>query len=90
MKECNSCRYLQWVTTTDTDYFCAKHEIKVYSLDNLCIQYEPKKKTNADKIRAMSDEELVDAWYYVKDDVIPRGINTRQDILNWLRKEADE
>lgn len=45
-----------------------------------------KKKTNADRIRNMTDEELVDAWYYVKDDVIPRGINTRQDILNWLGK----
>lgn len=54
--------------------------------------------TNADRIRAMSDEELAD-WYVIKCNIMmnknpPECRNTRQVcrecILEWLQSEVEE
>lgn len=54
-----------------------------------CYGYEPPRETNADRIRAMTDEELAEtmldcfaAFYEVEW--------SKQDILDWLKEEAEE
>ena len=53
--------------------------------------YKPKPITNADRIRALSDEELAE---WIADDLIEPGYNTREQTvkmwLNWLKEEAGE
>ena len=44
--------------------------------------------TKADKIRQMSDEELVEAWYYIYHNVIFNSTDSRQGLLDWLKQEA--
>ena len=57
--------------------------------------YKPK--TNADRIRAMSDEEL--AWYLMlwrceavakHNGISSECTDTHKNILNWLQKPAEE
>lgn len=43
---------------------------------------EPRLQTNADRIRAMTDEELADALFYGQ-------FTTKQDTLDWLQQEAE-
>lgn len=67
------------------------------SLDGVPVKYSEKKKTNADRIRAMSDEELADLLscsmcslcvlhYYCKENRNNR--NCDDVILEWLKQEA--
>ena len=48
--------------------------------------------TNADRIRAMTDEELADILKCVPDytDCPPGADDCRKCILDWLRQEAEE
>jgi hypothetical protein len=54
------------------------------------VQYEPPKpKSNADRIRSMTDEELAEAML----DCFAAFYDvewSKQDILNWLKQEASE
>lgn len=66
---------------------CAKSDFCYVDDVKPCIGYEPKKLTNADRIRSMTDEELADElleWYAVFSAVEW----TKDMILDWLRKEA--
>ena len=49
------------------------------------------KLSNADRIRAMTDEELAE---FIADDLIEPGYNTREKTvkmwLDWLKEEATE
>lgn len=61
-----------------------------------CGAYAPKIVTNADRIRAMSDEELA-KWFLTVgicirdiDDVKCDGISCKECRLNWLRQPAEE
>ena len=53
-------------------------------------KFFPIKQTKADKIRQMSDEELVDAWYYIYYHVIFASTDSRQGLLEWLKQEAPD
>ena len=50
--------------------------------------FEPKPQTNADRIRAMTGEELAE---FIADDLIEPGYNTREKTvkmwLDWLKEE---
>ena len=47
--------------------------------------------TNADKIRAMSDNELAHWWCYKRPCIsCPHDETYRCTILDWLQKEEDE
>lgn len=48
-----------------------------------CEHFKPKVTTNADRIRAMTDEEMADFVFY-------NPFMTRQDALDWLKQEAEE
>ena len=92
MKLCNDCKNLG-----------KKTQCKYYGIGSnhaeRCKDYEEPKQTNADRIRAMSDEELAE----VIDGTIPpctRCVNKerycsttkycRDGILEWLKSEAKE
>lgn len=67
---------------------CAKSDICYADDVKPCIGYEPKKQTNADRIRSMSDEELADEilrWFNWLNAV--EWDDKR--IINWLKQETD-
>ena len=49
-----------------------------------------KKQTNADRIRAMSDEELADFLYETETQYIPIDLLVENNWLEWLKQEATE
>ena len=61
--------------------------------------FKPKNKTKADLIRAMSDEELAEFFFCIRDDVASYyggdGYEQKYPVaskgwLDWLRQEAEE
>ena len=52
-------------------------------------KFFPIKQTNADKIRQMLDEELVDIWYFIYQNVLFAYTNSRQGLLDWLKQEVE-
>ena len=73
---------------------CYAYRHKCFTED-LCKCHEPK--TNADRIRAMSDEEL--AWelmtWRLETEAKHQGVesnypNTQKTILEWLKQPAEE
>lgn len=49
-----------------------------------CLGFEPQ--TNADRIRAMTDEELAE---WIRDQIIDRNIGIPSETwLDWMREEA--
>lgn len=58
--------------------------IRDYMTGRTPTHFKPRKKTNADRIRSMSDEELADeiyAWHLLT------ACRSREWILDWLKKE---
>lgn len=61
-----------------------------------CGAYQPKTVTNADRIRAMSDEELAEfidkceAAGYDDSSIAWRESGEHMDTLDWLRQPAEE
>lgn len=54
----------------------------------LCLGYDPPK-TNADRIRSMTDEELAHTlWLTAKGGII--GQRSEEEWLNWLRREVED
>ena len=52
-------------------------------------------KTNADRIRAMTDEELAEQLYFLRLDALRLEgfegfIETKDEVLDWLRQEAND
>ena len=45
--------------------------------------------TNGDKIRAMTDEEI-EEWYWWMHDVMMASTNSRIFVHDWLKEEAKE
>lgn len=45
--------------------------------------------TNADRIRAMTDEELVNEFLYIINDVLWRYTDSRLGLLEWLKMEGE-
>ena len=62
-----------------------------------CYQFKKRKPTNADRIRAMSDEELANMWCtYVDCGECPKRIGCSMNYqdclrlaLEWLKQEAE-
>lgn len=82
---------------------CAKSDICYADDVKPCIGYEPKKQTNADRIRAMTDEEMavVIAWPYLASPPWCAEHRTCPHIsedqtpcdncaLDWLKQEVTE
>lgn len=74
------------------DLHCTKYTDDNY--ESWCVlgPCKDEKPSNADKIRAMSDEELADILKCVPDYTdCPHGADDcRKCILDWLRQEAEE
>lgn len=52
----------------------------------ICSSFKPKRKTNADRIRAMTDEELAE---FIRDQIIDRNIGIPTETwLDWLKQEV--
>lgn len=75
---------------------CKKHDIPcTFSEECFEPEVEPAK-TNADRIRSMSDEELAKWFISVGicirdlDDVRCDGVSCKECRLNWLRHPAEE
>lgn len=49
-----------------------------------------KKQSNADRIRAMSDEELADWAIYKAPNIGKRYTDSRLGLLDWLQQPAEE
>ena len=73
--------------------YCGKNEIKARGLCNACYirwqrygncDYRRAKHTNADKIRAMTDEELAKHLYYWDNSPLHAS---EERWLDWLRQE---
>lgn len=88
MPTCPSCIYAQGI--------CEKTGVKIrYSTG--CTYHTPKRITKADRIRAMTDEELADkfeeiqlktAKAYGNDDLLLKG-ELKKYWLDWLKQEVD-
>ena len=89
MKCCKNCRWLKWVTTTDTFYYCSFDGGELSGdLSYCCNAWKPMAQTNADRIRAMSDDELADElmnWFVAFCSVEL----SRETLIDWLKKEAE-
>lgn len=79
MIRCDACKFNDCGTE---DYPCSK-------CDTTNNMFKPKAITNADKIRAMNDEEL--AEFFSKRDKIPNRCKCREieDWIKWLQFEAE-
>lgn len=72
-----------------------QHRVKTDCISYIPKNY-PKPKTNSDRIRAMSDEELAAffaprgcPWIINEEPCPERGITCNKCWLDWLIKEAD-
>lgn len=43
--------------------------------------------TNGDKIRTMTNKELVDIYFYILNNILRQYTNSRQGLLKWLEQE---
>lgn len=64
------------------------------SNSDFCLNYDPRPLTNADGLRASTDEELAEWIYKVQDEDAYRKENFLQKLskhwwLEWLRQEAE-
>jgi hypothetical protein len=47
--------------------------------------------TNADKyFRNATDEEIVEAWYYIYYNIIFTSTDSRQGLLDWLKEDSSD
>lgn len=95
---CKNCGWLRWVTTTGTSYYCEFVGGKFLGdLSDCCEAWKPTMRTNADRIRAMSDEELAKFIYEQADcfcaaryGVCIKDEDTcRAAWLRWLKEEVE-
>lgn len=93
-RQCERCDLVQ----EDTDLIEA-FQMAEFALKKL-IEEDKMQKTNADRIRAMSDEELAELFemiphsgnpstYTIDGFCIDDGLRTKRQWLDWLRKEAE-
>lgn len=82
-KCCSTCKNKQIRTTDEPCNTC----ITEYSYNGVLPSYTPRM-TNADRIRAMTDEELA---VFISDQIIDRNIGIPSETwLDWLKQEAKE
>lgn len=56
--------------------------------DDDCPHGTPRK-TNADRIRSMSDEELCDEYFRILNYELLKYTDSRQGLLHWMKQEAE-
>ena len=80
MPTCPSCIYAQGI--------CEKTGVKIrYSTG--CTYHKPKRITNADHIRAMTNEELAEALCLIVGGLGPVSSADGWDWLEWLKEKRD-
>lgn len=63
---------------------CTRQDVcDLSQYDDFCLNYDEKPQTNADKIRAMTDEELADWIISITED-------DTEGWLDWLKQEVSE
>ena len=74
-----------------TEYGYCKTTYCIYpSIPNTAVGYVPTKpKTNADRIRSMTDEEIAD-WYWWMLKHVQGYTDSRLALSEWLKKEAED
>lgn len=99
MKCCKNCRWLKWVTTTGTSYYCEFVGGKFLGdLSDCCEAWKPTMRTNADRIRNMSDDELGeflcrlnrDCYECPADNLCLVRSGYTNGMQKWLREEVKE
>ena len=77
--------------------YCGKHEVKARGLCNACYirlqrhgdcKYK-RRKTNADRLRRMTDEELAE-WLCDIAGWLPMYEGKMHPILDWLKEESEQ
>lgn len=94
---CNNCAHLNWVVADDPLYYCGFKAKRIENIDCECKAWKSANKsmTNADRIRAMTDEELKEFLcefgqecnQCCAQDYCHYGHN---GMLEWLRKEYEQ
>ena len=94
-EQCEHCKYIEDCENRDCSLCIWDKSIEI--VNKLAEEYKPK--TQADKIRAMNDEELAEFLYgldhYWDDEQCILRINDnhlndyKDDILDWLQSEAE-
>ena len=92
-----NCKDCVFATQPSTTIRCNNHYIFVPSESVVCDGFKPQPKTNADRIRAMTDEELASLLMYFADDTDEIDENDydafgdtewRERMLRWLKQEV--
>lgn len=87
-----------WDELVNEEYWQELMEMAITALQNQPVwiplpepyrESEPHKQTNADKIRAMSDEELAE-FIVNLDNHFGEEYEGEQSCLSWLQKESEE
>ena len=56
---------------------------------HVCSMYDPViRRTNADRIRSMSDEELAELLYETETQYLPIGLHVENGWPEWLKQEV--
>ena len=98
MRSCENCGWLE--VNPSGAMFCGYSEERTWK-DECCTAWKDKDepKTNADRIRSMTDEELAElfadnncGYCRIPDFCFAKGcqINCEDAWLDWLREEAEE
>ena len=74
---CMSCDHQLICKNADDDEF------------HVCSMYDPViRRTNADRIRSMSDEELAELLYETETQYLPIGLHVENGWPEWLKQEV--
>ena len=88
MNKCSNCKYSKH-TDGDVRYWCmGQKNMPVVLPNDTCENWKADRATNADKIRAMTDEELAE-WIAIQT---ADPYDPEYDIngwLNWLKQEVE-
>lgn len=85
---CHDCDYVGRPTY---DYPCSRCDMTAGS--QFCMYEHEEKPTNADKIRAMSDDELSEFLWQFDIEEVAREDNywlTRRKLIEWLKQPMEE
>lgn len=85
------CKNCDYVGRPTYDYPCSRCDMTVGS--QFCMYEHKEAPTNADKIRAMNDEELSEfLWQFDIEEVAREDEYwlTRRKLIEWLKQPAEE
>lgn len=85
------CKDCDYVGRPTYDYPCSRCDMTVGS--QFCMYEHEEKPTNADKIRAMNDDELSEFLWQFDIEEVAREDNywlTRRKLIKWLKQHVEE